>query len=57
MESDVTQSALFYKLWAWGEKNKKQLLCGIVAVVVVGLGIAFWLVHQNEKQNDANDAL
>jgi predicted negative regulator of RcsB-dependent stress response len=57
MESDLTQSALFYKLWAWGEKNKKQLIWGTVAVVVVGLGIAFWLVHQNQRQNDANDAL
>ncbi|HWD91620.1 MAG TPA: tetratricopeptide repeat protein [Verrucomicrobiae bacterium] len=57
MESDITESALFYKLWAWGEKNKKQLIWGAVTVVVVGLGIAFWLAHQNEKQNDANDAL
>lgn len=57
MEAEITESALFYKLWAWGDKNKKQLLWGGIAVVVVGLGIAFWLVHQNEKQNDANSAL
>ena len=57
MESDLTQSALFYKLWAWGDKNKKQLLWGLIALVVVGIGIAFWLAHQSEKQNDANDAL
>jgi TolA-binding protein len=57
MESDVTQSALFYKLWAWGDKNKKQLLWGLAALVVLGIGIAFWLAHQSETQNDANDAL
>ncbi|HEY3914851.1 MAG TPA: tetratricopeptide repeat protein, partial [Verrucomicrobiae bacterium] len=57
MESDVTQSALFYKLWAWGDKNKKQLLWGLVAFLVLGIGIAFWLAHQTEKQTDANDAL
>jgi predicted negative regulator of RcsB-dependent stress response len=57
MESDLTQSALFDKLWVWGEKNKKQLLWGSIAVVVVGLGVAFWLAHQSERQNDANDAL
>jgi TolA-binding protein len=57
MESDITESALFYKLWAWSDKNKKQLLWGVVAVVVVVLGIAFWLAHQSEKQSDANDAL
>ena len=57
MEPDVTQSATFYKLWAWGEKNKKQLLWGLLAVVVVGVGVAFWLAHQSELQNDASDAL
>jgi predicted negative regulator of RcsB-dependent stress response len=57
MESDVTQSALFYKLWAWGDKNRKQLLYGVVALVVLLIAIAFWLAHQNETQNDANDAL
>jgi TolA-binding protein len=57
MESDATQSDLVYKLWVWGDKNKKQLLWGLVALVVVGIGIAFWLAHQSETQNDANDAL
>lgn len=57
MESDVTQSAAFYKIYAWVEKNRKQLLWGLIAVVVVGLAVAFWITHQNEKQNDANDVL
>ena len=57
MESDITESALLYKLWAWGDKNRKQLLWALLTVVVVGLGVAFWLAHSNEKQNDANDAL
>jgi predicted negative regulator of RcsB-dependent stress response len=57
MDTDVTQSALFYKLWAWGDKNKKQLLYGLIAVVVVGIVVAFWLAHKSESQNDANYAL
>jgi TolA-binding protein len=57
MESDITQSELFAKLWVWGDKNKKQLLYGLIALAVVGMVVAFWLAHQNEKQNDANDAL
>jgi predicted negative regulator of RcsB-dependent stress response len=57
MDSDAIQPALIDRLWVWGEKNKKQLLFGFVAVLVVGLGIAFWLVHQNESQTAANDAL
>jgi TolA-binding protein len=57
MESDVTQSALFYKLYVWGDKYRKQLLWGLIALVAAGVVIAFWLVRQSEKQNDANEAL
>src|SRR5215469_1224299 len=57
MESDVTQPALIDKLWVWGDAHKKQLLIGSVAVLVVGLGIAFWLAHQSQEQTDANYAL
>jgi predicted negative regulator of RcsB-dependent stress response len=57
MESDVTQSALFLKLWAWADKNRKQLLWGVVALAAVALGVAFWMAHQNEVQNTANEAL
>jgi predicted negative regulator of RcsB-dependent stress response len=57
MESDLTESALFYKLWAWGDKNRKQLLYGLIAIVVVGIIVAFWLAHAHEKQKDANSAL
>jgi predicted negative regulator of RcsB-dependent stress response len=57
MESDLTESALFYKLWAWGDKNRKQLLYGLIAIVVGGIIVAFWLAHAHEKQKDANSAL
>src|SRR6185312_9833849 len=57
MESDLTESALFYKLWAWGDKNRKQLLYGLIALVVVGAIVAFYLAHAHEKQKDANGAL
>lgn len=57
MESDVTQSALIYKLWVWADRNKKQLLYGLAALVVVGVIVAFWMAHKSETQNDANYAL
>jgi predicted negative regulator of RcsB-dependent stress response len=57
MESDATQFAIFYKLWAWSEAHKKQLLWGAIAVIVAGLGITFWVLQQDAKQNNANDAL
>ncbi|HLX68186.1 MAG TPA: tetratricopeptide repeat protein, partial [Verrucomicrobiae bacterium] len=57
MESDVTQPPLMDKLWVWGDAHKKQLLIALAAVLVVGLGIAFWLTHQSQQQINANDAL
>lgn len=57
MESDATQPAIFDKLWVWAETHTKQLLVGLAAVLVVGLVIAFWFVHQGQQQTDANDAL
>ena len=57
MESDVTQSALFYKLWAWADKNRKQLLYALIGLVVLGAILAFYLAHASEKQTDANNAL
>ena len=54
MESDLTQSAVFLKLWAWGDKNRKQLLYGLIGLVLVGTVVAFWLAHAQQKQRDAN---
>lgn len=57
MESDVTQSAVFFKTWAWVDAHKKQVLTGAVALVVVGLGIGVFVWQQNEKQVTASEAL
>src|SRR5438045_1441691 len=57
MESDVTQSALFYKLWAWAETHKKQVLGGAIAVVVVGLAAGLYLWWEDAKESEANAAL
>ena len=57
MDSDVRQSAFLYNLLGWGEAHKKQLLIGLIVLVVVGLGITFYFVHQSQVQDDANSAL
>src|SRR5690348_3715403 len=57
MESDLTESALFYKLWAWGDKNRKLLLYVLIGLVVLGTIAAFWLANAHEKQKEANAAL
>ncbi|HXT13350.1 MAG TPA: tetratricopeptide repeat protein [Candidatus Angelobacter sp.] len=57
MESDITESELLYKLWAWGDRYKKQLLAALIVLAIAGIVIAFWLTHQTARQNDANMAL
>lgn len=57
MDSDVTQSAFFYNFLDWAEAHRKQLLIGLIALVVVGLVITFYFVHQSQVQDDANNAL
>jgi tetratricopeptide (TPR) repeat protein len=57
METDVMQSASFYKLWAWFEVNKKQVGMGAAAVVVVGLAVWFFIWQKNETEVSASEAL
>jgi len=54
MESDVQSMDKFL---LWGDAHKKQLLIAAGTVIVVGLAIAFWFVHKNNVQADANNAL
>lgn len=58
MEYDVSQQpAVFEKIWVWAQTHGKQLLVGVAAVIVLGLAVAFYIVHLNQVQIDANTAL
>jgi len=57
MESDVTQTAGFYKLWAWFETNKKQVTWGTLAVIALGLIGWYVMWQQGEKELKASEAL
>jgi predicted negative regulator of RcsB-dependent stress response len=57
MESNVTELPVHDRLWAWFETHKKQVLWGVVVVVLVGFGTGFFVWRQNEQQTRANDAL
>jgi TolA-binding protein len=57
MADDVTQSAMFYKSWAWVHTHQKQLLWGAGFVVVVGCIAGFLLWQQGQKQIVASEAL
>ncbi len=57
MDSDIAHSDTFWKLWAWFEKNRKQVLTGITAAAVLTLIIWFFLWRAEEKQIAASQAL
>jgi predicted negative regulator of RcsB-dependent stress response len=57
MESDITQTDALWKLWAWFEKNKKQVIYGTTAAAAVALIAWFFVWRAHEKQVEASEAL
>ena len=57
MESDVTQSAWFYKSWAWFETHKKQVAWIVAALLLFGFIAGFMSWRNNEKQVSASEEL
>jgi tetratricopeptide (TPR) repeat protein len=57
MDSDLTQSALFYKTWEWLETHRKQVTWGLGALVVVLIVGGFVLYRNHRKEIDAGEAL
>lgn len=57
MEQDITESAYFFKLWAWFDKNKKQVAWGAVGVAAAGAVVGIYLWSQQEKAKAAGQAL
>ena len=57
MDSDVARLTAIYKLWAWVETNRKQVLRGVSILAVVVLGIWFYVWNAGEKEISASEAL
>jgi tetratricopeptide (TPR) repeat protein len=57
MESDAAKLDAFDRAYAWFETNKKPVLYGAVAIVVVGLVVLFIVWHKGEKEKEAGEAL
>lgn len=57
MDSEIAHLQGIYKLWAWAEKNKRQLLWAALAAVVLGLGIYYYLWHQETAERTAAEEL
>jgi TolA-binding protein len=57
MDSDITQSDSFWKLWAWFEKNRKQVMYGVAATFGVALVVWFFIWRHQENLIAASEAL
>jgi len=57
MDSDIAHSATFWKLWAWFEKNRKQVTYGAAGALALILVIWFFVWRSEENQIAASQAL
>ncbi|MFO1499316.1 MAG: tetratricopeptide repeat protein [Verrucomicrobiota bacterium] len=58
MSSEATQQSMgLYDFLAWVETNKKPLLIGVVAAIVLGFGYGIYQYSVHQKEFAASDAL
>jgi predicted negative regulator of RcsB-dependent stress response len=57
MQSEATSTATFYKVWGWFETNTKEVLVGTVILIIVGVGVGFFVWRSGEKKVEAGEAL
>jgi predicted negative regulator of RcsB-dependent stress response len=57
MDSKVEQLPVSDRFWAWYETNKNQALVGAIVVVVLGIGIGFYVWNTSQKDVAAGEAV
>jgi predicted negative regulator of RcsB-dependent stress response len=57
MDSEATQTVTVYDVLAWVETNKKALLIGFAAAVVIGFGMMIYRYNADQREVTASDAL
>ena len=57
MEQNTAESPILFTLWAWAEKNKKQLIYAAVGLGVAGVAIAYQMHSRAEKRIAAGKEL
>lgn len=57
MESDIIHTGQMYSLLGWLDKNRRQILSGIVAVIIIGIIVAFVVWRKGEQEAAAGEAL
>jgi predicted negative regulator of RcsB-dependent stress response len=57
MESHIAQSGQLYSLLGWLDKNRKQIVSTSVLVILVGIVVAYVILHKEQKEIVAGEAL
>ncbi len=57
MDTNIEESPAIFNLMAWIEKNKKQVVFGLIALVVIAIGIASNNASKREKEQKAGQEL
>jgi tetratricopeptide (TPR) repeat protein len=57
MEQDITESAYFFKVWAWFDQNKKQVAWAAVGLATTAAVVGIYIWSQQEKEVRAGQAL
>ena len=57
MESEVAQLPLTERVWIWLQNNVRQALWGVVGLLLLGVIVAYFFYHRNQKEIQAGEAL
>jgi len=57
MEQNIVESPFMFQAWAWVEKNRKQLIIGVVGVIVAGLAMGYLTWSRKAQEQAAGQAL
>lgn len=57
MQTDAPELRLDERIWAWYLEHTKETAVAGIVIVVVGLGIGFFIYEQNARQTTAGQAL
>ena len=56
MDNEAKQGGDLYALVAWADKNRKQLLWTVGAVVIAGAAAGLYFMHKDSRETSANAA-
>jgi predicted negative regulator of RcsB-dependent stress response len=56
MEKEAKQGGDIYALVAWADKNRKQLMWTVGAVLIAAASVGFYIMHKDGREEKANEA-